>query len=122
MIQSIAKVLAAALCCSLPIFPQSAVSYVSRTIAGTFPIGDNGPAVAALLESPQAAAADASGNLYIGDSGNGAIRKVGRNGVITSVLGYSGSVYDLKLDAAGNLFVAGGNYAYKLTPAGVLTV
>ena len=105
-----------------PAYSQNASSYVSRTVAGVFPIGDNGPATAALLESPQAAAADAGGNIYIADSGNGAIRKVSRNGTITSVLGYSGSALDLKLDSAGNLFIAGGNYVYKLTPAGVLTI
>ena len=84
------------LAASLPGYSQSASSYISRTVAGVFPLGDNGPATSALLEGPQAAAADASGNLYIADSGNGAIRKVGRNGVITSVLGYSGNAYDLK--------------------------
>jgi hypothetical protein len=103
------------------VFSQPASSYVSRTVAGAFAIGDNGPAISALLESPPAVAADASGNLYIADSGNGAIRKVSRNGVITSLIGYSGRIYDLKLDSAGNLYIAGGNYAYKLTPAGVLT-
>ena len=75
---------------------------------------------AALLESPQAVAADSSGTLYIADAGNGVIRKVSK-GIITSVTGYSGYVYDLKLDSEGNLYIAGGNYAYKLTPAGKLT-
>jgi uncharacterized protein (TIGR03437 family) len=102
-------------------YSQSASSYLSRTVAGAFPIGDNGPATSALLEMPQAAAADSAGNLYIADSGNGAIRKVGRNGVISSVTGYSGNIFDLKLDSAGNLYIAGGNRAYKLTPSGVLT-
>jgi uncharacterized protein (TIGR03437 family) len=103
-------------------FAQSASSYVSRTVAGTFPIGDNGQATSALLEGPQAAVADANGVLYIADSGNGAIRKVARGGIITSLVGYSGSLYDLKIDTAGNLYIAGGNRAYKLTPAGVLSV
>ena len=66
--------------------------------------------------------ADSNGNLYIADQGNGVIRKVSRNGVITSLLGYSGGAYDLKVDSVGNLFIASGAYAYKLTPAGVLTV
>src|SRR5262249_2906199 len=102
-------------------FSQPAASYISRTVAGVFPIGDNGPATSALLESPQAVAADASGNLFIADSGNGAIRKVARNRGITSLVGCAGAVFDWKLDTAGNLFIAAGNYAYKLTPAGVLT-
>jgi trimeric autotransporter adhesin len=106
----------------VPAQSQTVSSWVSRTIAGTFPIGDGGQAIAALLESPQAVAADAAGNLYIADGGNSLIRKVSRTGTITSIAGYSGYTYDLKLDAAGNLFIAGGDKAYKLTPAGVLSV
>src|SRR4051794_39621487 len=86
---------------------QNVSSWVSRTIAGTFPIGDGGQATNALLESPQAVAADTAGNLYIADGGNGAIRKISRGGVITSIAGYSGYAYDLKLDATGNLYIAG---------------
>ena len=95
-------------------------SYVSRTIGGTFPIGDGGPAAAALLETPQAVAADSNGTVYIADAGNGLLRKVSK-GTITSIAGYTGYIYDLKLDSAGNLYVAGGNYAYKVTPAGVIS-
>ena len=90
-------------------FSQPAASYISRTVAGVFPIGDNGPATSALLESPQAVAVDASGVMYVADSGNGAIRKVSRNGVISSVVGYSGTVYDLKLDAAGSVYICDSN-------------
>ena len=95
---------------ALTVQAQSASSYVSRTVAGTFPLGDGGPATSALLELPQAVAADSSGTLYIADAGNGLIRKVSR-GTISSVAGYSGYVYDLKLDATGNLYIAAGNYA-----------
>src|SRR5882724_1040945 len=100
---------------------QSASSYVSRTVAGAFPIGDGGPATSALLESPQAVAADASGNLYVADGGNGLIRKITKAGAISSIAGYSGYAYDLKLDASGNIYIAGGNYAYRMSPAGKLT-
>ncbi len=118
----IAPVIAAVLWTLSPAHAQNATSWVSRTIAGSFPIGDGGQATAALLESPQAVAADTAGNLYIADGGNGAIRKVSRTGIITSIATYSGYTYDLKLDAAGNLFVAGGNRAYKITPDGVVSV
>ena len=80
-------------------------------------MGDGGPATSALLETPQAVAADSNGTLYIADAGNGVIRKVSR-GVISSMTGYSGYIYDLKLDSAGNLYIALGDYAYKITPAG----
>jgi len=115
------RILVAAVTLLLPCYSQSASSYVSRTIAGIFPIGDNASATNALLEVPQAVTVDANGNTFIADAGNGLIRKVSRSGIITSVLGYAGYAYDLKADAAGNLYIAGGNYAYKLTPAGVLS-
>jgi uncharacterized protein (TIGR03437 family) len=96
-------------------------SYVSRTIGGAFPVGDGGPATAALLEMPQAVAADSNGTVYIADAGNGLLRKISK-GIMSSVAGYSGYIYDLKLDSAGNLYIAGGNYAYKVTPAGVISI
>ena len=46
--------------------------------------GDGGPAPSAQLASPVAVAVDGSGNLYIADAGNYAIRKVS-GGVITTV-------------------------------------
>lgn len=100
---------------------QSSSSYVSRTIAGVFPAGDGGPATAALLESPQAVAADSSGNLYVADGGNSVIRKITRAGAISSIAGYSGYAFDLKLDTAGNIYIAGGTYAYKMSQTGTLT-
>ena len=50
--------------------------------------GDNGPAVSAALNSPQGLAVDASGNVYIADTGNNVIRKITvANGNITTVAG-----------------------------------
>src|ERR1039457_4185627 len=86
------------------LYGQNLGGYVTRTIAGTFPLGDGGPATSALLESPQAVAADSNGTLYIADAGNGVIRKVSK-GVISSTAGYSGYIYDLKLDSPGNLYI-----------------
>ena len=101
---------------------QLAGSYVSRTIAGVFPLGDGGPATSAILETPQAVVADSAGTIYIADAGNGVIRKVSK-GVISTMAGYTGYISDLKLDSAGNLYLAGGNNVFKLTPGGkVITV
>jgi uncharacterized protein (TIGR03437 family) len=48
--------------------------------------GDGGPATLAQISSPTAVAVDASGNVYIEDTGNNRIRMVS-NGVITTIAG-----------------------------------
>jgi len=84
--------------------------------------GDGGPATNAELYSPAAAAVDATGNLFIADNSNNRIRKVGTNGIITTVVGNgtqgytgdggsatNGGLYypeGVALDAIGNLFIA----------------
>ena len=49
--------------------------------------GDDGPAVAALLDSPYGLAVDLAGNLYIADLGNGRVRCVSTGGTIRTVAG-----------------------------------
>jgi uncharacterized repeat protein (TIGR03803 family) len=84
--------------------------------------GDGGAATNASLNEPYGVAVDANGNLYIADTENDSIRKVGTNGIITTVAGngapsYSGfggtatnaglnKPYGVAVDAYGNLFIA----------------
>jgi sugar lactone lactonase YvrE len=49
--------------------------------------GDGGPATAAALLAPGNITFDSQGNLYIADNGNNRIRKVDKNGIITTVVG-----------------------------------
>jgi sugar lactone lactonase YvrE len=49
--------------------------------------GDGGPATQARLEFPGGLATDAAGNVYIADSGNRRVRRVGENGTITTIAG-----------------------------------
>ncbi|MGA3181254.1 MAG: immunoglobulin domain-containing protein [Verrucomicrobiota bacterium] len=83
--------------------------------------GDGGPAKDASLIAPSSVALDATGNLYIADTGNPRVRKVGTNGIITTVAGNGEEGYSgdggaatnasfsvpviLALDASGNLFM-----------------
>ena len=52
--------------------------------------GDGGPAVKAMLYGPQGVASDSAGNIYIGDSYNGVVRKVSPNGIISTIAGIYG--------------------------------
>jgi sugar lactone lactonase YvrE len=65
-------------------------SGIISTIAGNGTVGsggDGGLATAAQLNNPNGTAIDASGNIYIADSGNSKIRKVSSTGTITTYAG-----------------------------------
>jgi uncharacterized protein (TIGR03437 family) len=81
--------------------------------------GDGGPATQACLNTPYGVAVDSVGNLFIADSGNGRIRKVDTNGIITT---FASSVATSKLvfDASGNLYATGP--ISRFDPSGVRTV
>ncbi|MCU1257845.1 MAG: repeat containing protein [Bryobacterales bacterium] len=105
--------------------------------------GDGGSATKAALSHPQGVAVDSSGNIYIADTSNYVIRKVGTNGNISTIAGQqaggSGSGYGgdggpgtsaflshpvgMAFDAAGNLYIADStnNLIRMLTPGGTIT-
>jgi sugar lactone lactonase YvrE len=123
---------------------------IITTVAGSGPIypnngtysGDGGSAVSASLNWPEGIAVDSSNNLFIADSFNQRIRKVGVNGTITTVagsgtpnhVGYSGDggaatnaafdyPEDVTVDSAGNLFIAdsGNNVIRKVSTNGLIS-
>jgi uncharacterized protein (TIGR03437 family) len=78
--------------------------------------GDGGPATSAQLNSPFDVTTDSVGNLFIFDYGNSRIRKVSRNGIISTLITneglgfpnydpYTASPSSAKANAAGELFV-----------------
>ena len=102
--------------------------------------GDDGPATSAQINTPYGVAIDGSGNLFIADTNNHAIRKVTPAGVITTVVGvgaiagFSGdggqALYaqlngpaGVAVDAAGNLFIAdtNNNRIRMVNVAGIIT-
>jgi streptogramin lyase len=92
--------------------------------------GDGKPAINAQLNNPSGVWVDSSGEIYIADSGNHRIRKVGSGGNITTVAGngtagYSGdngpatsaqlnNPAGIAVDGSGNIFIADtGNHAIR---------
>jgi uncharacterized protein (TIGR03437 family) len=84
--------------------------------------GDGGPAADSRLNYPTGVAIDSSGALYFADTQNGRIRRIGADGIITTVAGNGKSGYDgdnnsainamlnspegVAVDASGNLYIA----------------
>jgi uncharacterized protein (TIGR03437 family) len=114
-------------------------SGVITTLAGTGAAGfsgDGGPATAAQLNLPYGLAADLAGYVYVADLGNDRVRRIGPDGVITTVAGNGnrGSSGDggaatsaqlltprnVAVDAAGNLYFSEfeGHRVRKVTPDG----
>jgi trimeric autotransporter adhesin len=99
--------------------------------------GNGGPATSAQLNGPQGVAVDSSGNVFIADTLNSAIREVTPNGTIqtiagTGIAGYSGdgglaiaaqlgSPTSVGLDVAGNLFLTdSGTRIRKIFTSGII--
>ena len=109
------------------------------TLAGTANVSGsaNGQGTGAFF-TPMGLAVDGSGLLYVADSGNSTIRKVNAAGLVSTLAGSAGlpgssdgtganghlnNPNGIKLDAAGNAYLAdsGNNTIRKIAPGGVMT-
>ncbi len=116
---------------------KTSPSGIVTTLAGNGDYGAlDGAGTAASFWTPYGVAVDASGNVYVADSGNQRIRKVSPSGAVTTLAGSGeyGSMDGMgtaasflnptgvAVDAAGNVFVAdsGNNKIRKVNPAGVV--
>src|SRR5262249_52970399 len=106
---------------------------------GTVGYGDGGPATQAQLAFPTALTFGPDGSLYIADGSYNNIRRVGPNGIITTVVGSGPSVYSgdggpatqarfdfppgVALGADGSLYItdADNNVIRRVGPDGIIT-
>ncbi len=92
------------------------------TVAGTGDTGfggDGGPAKTALLDHPYDVKFDDQGNLIIADGYNFRIRKVARDGTISTVARLSSIPSGIAIDRLGNVYAALVSHTVvKVTPAG----
>lgn len=113
-------------------------SGVVSTLAGSGVAGFlNGAGSAAMLNAPRGVAVDSTGNVYVGDTQNNAVRKITSDGVVSTLAGSSTSGFvngtgtaatfnaprGVAVDIAGSVYVADlGNQAIrKITASGLVS-
>lgn len=119
---------------TLTVQPKPGISLLAGTagITGTA----DGTLAAARFSNPQGIAVDATGNVFVADTGNQTIRKITPQGVVTTLAGTAGSSgitegvgsaarfvapSRMTIDKSGNLFVLDAGTVRRITQAGMVT-
>ncbi len=135
-----ARLLLLVLGCALLRADGNVATYNFAPFAGAPALLDhtNGAGTNARFLNPNALAVDASGNVYVADTGDHTVRRVSPGGEVTTFAGASGVVGSADggggsarftypaaaaVDGAGNVYIAdmGNNTVRKITPGGVVT-
>jgi uncharacterized delta-60 repeat protein/uncharacterized repeat protein (TIGR01451 family) len=106
-----------------PSLPQTDVTVVAGQTTQGY---SDGAGSAAVFNFPQGVAIDLSGNLFVADLDNRAIRKIAPDGTVTTLAGASAGFYDpwgIATDQQGNVYVTDEvwNDIRKITPGGTVT-
>jgi NHL repeat len=81
--------------------------YLVSTVAGTGASGAvNGDTSTATFYAPFGVAVDLTGNIFVADSKNNAIREITPSGTVSTFASLGGSPNDVITDSAGNVYVA----------------
>ena len=102
---------------------------VVSTLAGSpgIPGSEDGTGATARFDGPRGVAVDGSGNVYVGDWWNHALRKVTAVGVVSTLAGKANFDFlnpgGVAVDGSENIFVADttGNVIRKVSPAGLVS-
>lgn len=111
-------------------------NYVFTVLAGATEGSEDGVGAAAQFKWPHDLAVDSAGNVFVADRGNHLVRKISRDGIVTTLAGSPGKYgrvdgtgeaarfwypVGMAVDASGNVYVAdsSGQAVRKVTPAGL---
>ena len=127
------------------IFKYNLASQNVTVLAGQVSMGGSGNAgfadgqgTAALFNNPAQICIDGSGNVYVADNGNNAIRKISPSGLVTTLAGTGAagfsdntngslatfnSPWGICVDGSGNVYVSdqGNNAIRKISPSGAVS-
>ena len=98
----------------------SATGVITTLAGGGSGSGDGGSATGVRLARPLGVVADAAGNIFITESAGNRVRKISKNGTITTVAAID-NPWHVAVDASGNLYVtqSAGATVRSVTPTGV---